>query len=58
MPSCLAYPDRGVIERYMAVGHVFHWRMACYCHWQVARGVVDYATPLQAEMEYLAGFGG
>ncbi|AZV80140.1 DUF1679 domain-containing protein [Parasedimentitalea marina] len=29
-----AYPDRAVVERYLALKPWFHWRMAAYCLWR------------------------
>lgn len=47
------YPDQTVVARYRIAGAAFHWRMAGYCAWQVARGVQDYRSALEAEMTLL-----
>ena len=49
-----AYPDRGVVARYAVSGRAYHWRMACYCFWQITRGNSAYDRPLAAEMRWLA----
>jgi len=50
-----AYPDEVAADRYRTQGRAFHWRMACYCHWQVARGNVAYGPALTAELDFLNG---
>lgn len=51
-----AYPDRRITDGYVKSGHVYHWRMACYCHWQIARGNHAYEDPLAAEMQWLSEY--
>lgn len=51
-----AYSDHAVTARYDTIGHVYHWRMACYCEWQIARGVADYVPALQAELAHLSQY--
>lgn len=47
------YPDQDVVARYHAFGRAYHWRMACYCQWQINRGNADYVLPLRAEIAAL-----
>lgn len=49
-----AYPDRKVADRYDELKPWFHWRMAAYCLWQMARGNHDYAEGLVLERDALA----
>ena len=44
-----AYPDQEVAKSYIEYGLNYHWRMACYCTWQTARGAMDYAEALEKE---------
>jgi len=41
-------------ERYRALAPLYHFRMAAYCHWQIARGQLDYAEALTVEEQALA----
>lgn len=48
-----SYPDQATVQNYQECGRAYHWRMACYCAWQVAQGNTDYQAPLKAETQYL-----
>ncbi|WP_121061453.1 phosphotransferase family protein [Chachezhania antarctica] len=48
-----AYPDKAVVERHARLKPWFHWRMAAYCLWQVARGNHDYADGFVLERDAL-----
>ena len=46
-----AYPDKDVVDRYRRYSAAYHWRLACYCHWQVSRNRVPaYGPAYEAEM--------
>lgn len=47
------YPHPLTAQSYKAYGHIFHWRMACYCAWQVGEGNADYVPALKIETEFL-----
>lgn len=49
-----AYPSGETRQRYETCGRAFHWRMACYCQWQIKRGQNDYKAAFDAEMTYLS----
>lgn len=51
----LAASDPATVARYKLYGQAFHWRMACYCAWQIAQGKLDYEAPYQAEFDALSG---
>lgn len=51
-----AYPGKECVERYRTYGRAFHWRMAAYCEWQVARNRQDYAAALAHEKALLANW--
>ncbi|MFY0594971.1 MAG: phosphotransferase [Cognatishimia sp.] len=40
-------------ERYRALAPLYHFRMAAYCRWQIARGQLDYAEALTEEEQAL-----
>ncbi len=48
-----AYPDQTTVQNYQEYGLCYHWRMACYCAWQVAQGNTDYQAALTAETHYM-----
>ena len=49
-----AYPDQNVVDRYRRYGAAYHWRLACYCHWQVTRnGGTAYGPAYETEMALL-----
>ena len=51
-----AYPDQTTVTRYHALAPLFHWRMAAYCHWQVAQGLKEYQQGLSVELAALANY--
>jgi len=50
------YPNQNVVEQYRDYGQGYHWRMACYCAWQVERGNATYVPALSAERDILANW--
>lgn len=57
-----AYPDRGVVDRYLALGAAWHYRIAAYCIFRADRLRVTqpevsdrYRRALEAEMQLLRG---
>ena len=57
-----AYPDRGVVDRYLALGAAWHYRIAAYCIFRADRLRVTqpdvserYRRALDAEMQLLRG---
>lgn len=53
-----AYPDPAITAHYRRAAPALHWRMACYCQWQVDRGTMIYAGPRDAELAYLSQLSG
>jgi len=53
-----SYPEAAIVQNYRDYGHAYHWRMACYCAWQVARGNADYRPALKAEAAFLEALRG
>jgi len=51
-----AYPDAATTDRYRRTGQSYHWRMACYCAWQVAQGNTAYGPALKAETRFLSSW--
>lgn len=48
-----AYANSDTSDRYFSDGVAFHWRMACYCEWQISNGNTDYLPALEAELRLL-----
>ncbi|SMR83458.1 Predicted kinase, aminoglycoside phosphotransferase (APT) family [Aliiroseovarius halocynthiae] len=38
------------VARYKALAPLFHWRMACYCHWKTAQGDAAYGAVADLEI--------
>ncbi len=47
------YPHKEIVERYLDYGQSYHWRMACYCAWQVEEGNASYVPALSAERDFI-----
>lgn len=50
------YPKKQVVSRYKSYGQSYHWRMACYCAWQVEKGNASYVPALSAESDFLVNW--
>ena len=48
-----AYGDPDIVERYLALQPLFHWRMAAHCLWKSERGNVDYRAAMDLELAAL-----
>ncbi len=51
-----AYPDQEVVQNYRRYGRNYHWRMACYCAWQVENRASDYQAALKEETKLVAAW--
>lgn len=49
----LQNPPSRLAKQYFENGKAYHWRIACYCAWQIMRGNDDYQPAFEAELEFL-----
>lgn len=49
-----AYADPIITSHYHTAAPALHWRMACYCQWQVDNGEVAYTHARDAEIAFLS----
>ncbi len=47
------YPARDVVDRYLVLCPILHWRMAAYCAWRVEQGEEIYDPAMRAELTAL-----
>ncbi len=48
-----AYPDPGVVGRYLSLKPWYHWRMAAYCLWRSQAGAAQDRRALELELQAL-----
>lgn len=48
-----AYADRAVVQRYLMLRPLLHWRIVAHCAWRAAQGDADYAAACRLEIARL-----